>query len=295
LLKERYYPVMVEVPTGVDGEFEMGSEASDWGHQNDETVHKVRLQAYRIGATEVTFYQYALFSEATGRGLRSRTPYWGRNGNHPVVNVNWYEALEYANWLNVQLGYDPMYELLKEVGSDPDNGVSQDFLKWKVTWSFGKRGYRLPTEAEWELAARAGTRSPRQIFSGGDDIEELGWYWKNSGDKSLSGEWDLNRIYDNNGRSHGVGEKKGNGIGLYDMSGNVWEWCWDWYGSGYYEECKKEGVVSNPLGPKGSKNGRVLRGGSWSSIAEFCRSAYRISYFPDFRYFTLGFRLVFVP
>jgi formylglycine-generating enzyme required for sulfatase activity len=211
------------------------------------------------------------------------------------VNVSWYEALEYANWLNVQLGYDLMYELLKEIGSDPDNEVSNDFLKWKVTWSFGKRGYRLPTEAEWELAARAGTRSPRQIFSGGDDIEELGWYWKNSGDKSLSGEWDLNRIYDNNGRSHGVGEKKGNGIGLYDMSGNVWEWCWDWYGSGYYEECKKEGVVSNPLGPKGSKNGRVLRGGSWYDYAEACRSAFRFNGGPGVRGDDVGFRLVFVP
>ena len=294
-LSARYYPLMVEVPTGDDGEFEMGSEELDWGHESDETLHRVRLLSYRMGVTAVTFYQYALYSEATGRRLKSRTPYWGRNGDHPVVNVNWYEALEYANWLNEQLGYGAMYDVVKERGSDSDNQVPTDFLKWKVSCLFGNRGYRLPTEAEWELASRGGVGSPRHLFSGGDAMGDLGWYWENSGDEELSGDWDMNRIYGNNGRTHTVGRKKGNGLGLYDMSGNVWEWCWDWYGSGYYGECKEAGTVSHPLGPKSSSDGRVLRGGSWLNLAGYCRSAYRTYSRPVSRRNHVGFRLVFVP
>ena len=294
-LSARYYPLMVEVPTGDDGEFEMGSEELDWGHESDETLHRVRLLSYRMGVTAVTFYQFALYGEATGRGLKSRTPYWGRNGDHPVVNVNWYEAVEYSNWLNGQLGYGSMYDVVKERGSDSDNQVPTDFLKWKVSCLFGNRGYRLPTEAEWELASRGGVGCRWHLFSGGDAMGDLGWYWENSGDEELSGNWDMNRIYDNNGRTHTVGSKKGNGIGLYDMSGNVWEWCWDWYGSGYYGECKEAGTVSHPLGPKSSSDGRVLRGGSWSNGAGGCRSAYRNSYNPVNRLNGVGFRLVFVP
>jgi len=294
-LQARYYPELVSVPMGADGIFEMGSATDEWGHQSDEQLHQVKLSAYQIAATPVTFYQFALYSEAADRGLASRTPYWGRFGDHPAVNVNWYETMEYANWLNVQAALPPPYQIQKEVNSDPDNAVRNDFLKWKVDWDTQVRGYRLPTEAEWELAARAGVGATRNLFAGSDTLDEVGWCWENSGDKPLSGKWDLNRIYDNNGRTHPVKQKKDNGIGIYDMSGNVFEWCWDWYGNEYYNECQKEGVAHDPTGAQSSADGRVIRGGSWYFIPEFCRVANRYGNFPDNRIINSGFRLVFVP
>lgn len=291
----RYYPELVNVPLGADGIFEMGSDLSEWGHQSDEQVHQVKLSAYQISATPVTFYQFALYSEAADRGLASRTPYWGRFGDHPLVSVNWYEAAEYANWLNAQRGLPAAYQIQKEVNSDPDNQVQNDFLKWKVDWDTKVKGFRLPTEAEWELAARAGVGAPKTLFAGSDTLDSVGWYWENSGDKPLSGNWDLNRIYDNNGRTHPVRQKKANGIGVHDMSGNVWEWCWDWYDSGYYDECKARGIEQNPPGSKSSSDGRVVRGGSWDDDPEFCRVALRGRNDPDFRNLNIGFRLVFVP
>ncbi|MFN0112976.1 MAG: SUMF1/EgtB/PvdO family nonheme iron enzyme [Blastocatellia bacterium] len=135
-------------------------------------------------------------------------------------------------------------------------------------------GFRLPTEAEWEYAARAGSNAE---YCFGDDEKLLGeyaWFNGNSGSKT-----------------HSVGEKKPNQFGLYDMHGNVWEWCSDWYGSGYYAECQWQGVMTDPGGPSAG-SGRVIRGGGWADDAVSCRSARRRDGAPVGRGGNLGFRLV---
>ncbi|MCW5209962.1 formylglycine-generating enzyme family protein, partial [Desulfobulbus sp. US1] len=127
--------------------------------------------------------------------------------------------------------------------------------------------YRLPTEAEWEYAARAGASYK---YSGGDDLDAVAWYGDNSG-----------------GSTHSVGQKKANAFGLYDMSGNVWEWCADWYGEKYYASSPK----NNPTGPD-SGTGRVLRGGGWFDRPVYCPSVYRNDRGPGNRRGNVGFRLV---
>ena len=124
----------------------------------------------------------------------------------------------------------------------------------------------MPTEAEWEYAARGGQNSRGYKYAGSNDLNEVGWYDGNSDEKT-----------------HPVGEKKPNELGLYDMSGNVWEWCLDWY----------ESTPAGALDPLGSASGslRVPRGGSWINLARYCRSADRISNTPDYRNYSLGFRL----
>jgi formylglycine-generating enzyme required for sulfatase activity len=129
----------------------------------------------------------------------------------------------------------------------------------------GRERYRLPTEAEWEYAARAGTS---HLYAGSDNLDEVAWYNIDSGDKT-----------------HPVGEKKSNGYGLYDMSGNVYEWCWDWYG---------EYTSTSHINPRGNESGsyRVRRGSSWSDNAQKIRISYRINFVPSYRYNSIGFRLV---
>lgn len=295
VLRERYYPRMISIPLGDEGVFVMGSDTSELGHQPVEKLHKVRLSPYQIAETPVTFYQFALFCEAAEKPIIGRMPYWGLCGDNPAVNVNWYEAAEYANWLNEQEEQSTSYTINKIKDSDVNNGVQLDYLGWKVDWNKESRGYRLPTEAEWELAAQGGANAPRTLFAGSDDLNEVGWYWQNCGDKPLEGNWDTNRIIDNNGRTHSVKGKKHNGLGIYDMSGNVYEWCWDWYSDLYYEECAQSGIVENPSGPEGSADGRVVRGGTWLFGEAFCRTANRYKYTPDIRRYAIGFRVAFVP
>jgi len=286
-LEKRYYPEMVRIEGGA---FKMGSPEKESGRYSDELQHKVKLASFRMATTTVTFFQFALYCEATGKSIVSRTPSWGRRGDHPLVNVSWYDAVEFCNWLSLQCGLSPCYELLKQTNSDENNQVPNDYLKWKVETLKGT-GYRLPTNAEWEYAARGGNRKQAFRYAGSNEIEDVAWYWENSGDKRLSGEWDANRVLDNNCRTHRVGAKNHNGIGLYDMSGNVWEWCRDWYQSDYYEHCKSKGVVENPEGPESSNSGRVLRGGSWLVSDDLCRVAYRYISLPDYSLNYFGFRL----
>lgn len=166
----------------------------------------------------------------------------------PVEMVSWYDALEYCNIRSSKEGLEPFYNIDKSK-KDLNNQSEYDHLKWTVTINEDANGYRLPTEMEWEYAAGGGQLSKSFKFSGSDEVEEVAWYWRNAGDQYLSGDWNWPDIEINKTQTHSVGSKEPNELGLYDMSGNVREWCWNWYG--------EEGLDSD--------NGkfRVVRGGGW--------------------------------
>ncbi len=151
----------------------------------------------------------------------------------------------------------------------------QDFIL-QLNKATGKQ-FRLPTEAEWEYAARGGKYSQGYTYSGSDKLKQVGWYTENSNDET-----------------HDVGLMLANELGIHDMSGNVYEWCADWYDEKYYEACKKKGVVENP---PGSDRGayRVVRGGGSFDNALYCRPSYRDRDRPDNHAYDIGFRLILLP
>jgi formylglycine-generating enzyme required for sulfatase activity len=230
------------------GAFEMGDTFGD-GRDNERPVHQVTLSDFWIGRYAVTFEEYDAFCAATGKE-KPEDEGWGRV-NRPVINVSWNDAVAYCNWRSEREGLEKVYQINDE----------------KVEANWQAKGYRLPTEAEWEFAARGGRKSKGFEYSGGNELDPVGWYEPNS-----------------EGRTHPVGQKLPNELGLYDMSGNVWERCWDWYGD------YSPNPQTNPKGPD-TGDYRVIRGGSCYSSDYVSRVAYRDDYYPYNRYYYDGFRL----
>jgi sulfatase modifying factor 1 len=241
------------------GEFEMGSPSTEQGRFSDETQHLVRLtRGFEMGVFPVT---QALYSAVMGTN-----PSHFEGDQRPVEELSWFDAVRLCNAVSRACGLPEAYSIGS--GDEPT-----------VNWSPLSGGFRLPTESEWEYAARAGTR---HIYAGGDDLDAVGWHEGNSG-----------------GQTQAVGQKRPNAWGLYDMSGNVWEWCWDrgdlWSFLGDAAPTSPVSDLTSPVSdPTGPASGsvRVLRGGSWYSDPQNARVADRSSDTPDDRNSDLGVRLL---
>ncbi|MEK3736368.1 transcriptional regulator [Paenibacillus odorifer] len=196
------------------------------------------ISNFYIGQYEVTQKEWV--------EIMGSNPSAFKDDNLPVEMVNWYDVIDYCNKRSIKEGLKPYYNIDKNK-KDPNNKSDNDTLKWTVTLNAGANGYRLPTEAEWEYAAGGGQLSKSYTYSGSNKADEVAWYWQNAGDKFLSGDWNWPIIENNHNKTKSIGGKKPNELGLYDMSGNVREWCWNWYGD------------------IDSKSGsfRVVKGGGW--------------------------------
>ena len=257
------------------GTFRMGSN-------DTENVHAVWLSSFLICDHEVTQKEYETYCRYSSTAPSAS---YGDGDTFPAYYVSWYDAIVYCNLRSVKDGLEPCYRLNGETDvtkwSDIQGtsgkycGPASSNPTWNtgITCDFTKNGYRLPTEAEWECAARGGITDTGDVWAGTTDSAELGeyaWYSANSGSKT-----------------HEVKKKTANGYGLYDMSGNVWEWCWDWFADAYPSD------ANNPQGAA-SGSDRILRGGSWYNSANRLSVSNRITgeNSPHHHDRNVGFRVV---
>ena len=237
-------PVMISVR---GGNFFMGSNEN----RVTERVHEVTIRSFLLSETPVTQWLY--------NAVMGDNPSVFKDDNNPVDSVSWFDAVQFCNALSALNNLPPAYII------DGEN----------VTWNRASKGYRLPTEAEWEFAARGGINGPsgpqdRVYFAGGDEsASPLDFCWFSMNAKTAP---------------HPVREKRPNQLGLYDMSGNVWEWCWDWHA-----DYPTDPVVDY-AGPATGKN-RIYRGGSYLNNLGQLRASFRIWDSPALKVRSLGFRI----
>lgn len=264
------------------GNFKMGSEQCPRGpgldaYMDEKPLHDVRVDTFYMSRYMVTQKQY--------RDIMGESPDCWAGDDLPVVNVNWYQAVEFCNRLSELHGRRPYYKINKKL-RDRGNMSAEDSFRFSVS-AAGGSGFRLPTEAEWEYACRAGTTT---VYYWGDEIDgDYCWYRGNSGrgvPEDLYSQLSLEEFMQMDFSAHPVGEKEPNGFGLYDMSGNVFQWCWDWYDGDYYSVSP----VENPAGP-GHGRYRVMRGGDWGNSAHNLRSASRHRAHPGNSSCNFGFRI----
>ena len=224
-------PLTIDAAYVTGGTFNMGSND---GEADEKPVHSVTIKNFYIGKYEVTNRDYLYFCAQTSRALPP-APNWGRPDTYPVVNVTYDDATAYCQWLSQKTS----------------------------------KKYRLPTEAEWEYAARGGNKSNNYIYSGSNNANDVAWYTSTA----------------TNGTPYPVGLKQANELGIYDMSGNAWEWCNDWYGN------YSSSAQTDPAGA-GRGTVRVLRGSSYDAGISDMRVANRGAATPTIQARSSGFRLV---
>ncbi|GEM_PF-648555 len=259
---------LVEMVYVEGGSFMMGSETGD---SDERPVHTVSLSpSFYMGMYEVTQEQYQQVMGTNPSEFKSFTD----ASKRPVEKVSWYDSVLFCNLLSQNEGLEPAYY------ADPAfktiiNNATAYTDGTNAYWKRDAKGYRLPTEAEWEYAAKGGNKARGYIYAGYNNLAQAAWYKDNSASTT-----------------HPVGLRAPNELGLYDMLGNVWEWCWDWYNYWYY-------YSKNPnIDPTGADSGagRVCRGGSWDSVADDCRLARRGNSSPGYRHdIFLGFRVARGP
>ena len=275
--------------TILPGCFVMGTPEDELGRDGDETQHQVTVSTkFEMGMYEVTENDFI-----------ATTGWWPSSffmetctGDCPLTYVSWFDALAYANLLSEFDGLTPCYSITV-VTCEDDTSVDEDAAACMNEVQGGIdsatvelngvgspnecEGYRLPTESEWEYAIRAGSATAFYKSDGNDgtitellhdpNMDVIGWYYYNA-----------------EFATHAVGGKAANAWGLYDMSGDLWEWVWDWYGA------YPQAPTTDPTGPESALE-RVARGGYWASYAQLCRSGNRVSFNPGNRTEVTGFRL----
>lgn len=242
---------MVRVDAGI---FLMGSREDEPRAEKNEMVQReVKVNSFEMCKFEVAVWQWQEYVKENKLQMPPK-PNWGWKDNSPINNITWLDAVNFCNWLSKKDKLQPAYS---KIGPN-----------WVC--NFKANGYRLPTEAEWEFACKGGKLTKELKFSGNDDPNKIAWHKLNSA-----------------GAPHTVGTKIPNELGIYDLNGNVWEWCWDWYGEEYY----RLNINDNPTGPERGDR-RVVRGGSWDSVIEYLRPTNRISTPPASTHEFYGFRVV---